>query len=205
MPRKVSISSHWIAYAIAIAGAGLLVYWCRLARPLWVDEEMIALNARWRSFADLGGPLWLDQSAPLGWLALERAVLVAFGTGERAARALPVVCGIGTLAVAAWIGRRWMTALGAAILVGLCSIGPWIVFFTLELKQVLFGCLLGAPRTRAGRVGAGGRRPRSCGAANRRVVDGCRRGFMAVERRHVRRTRMCRHPRVPDVAAVRRS
>ena len=135
MRRKVSISSHWIAYAIAIAGAGLLVYWCRLARPLWVDEEMIALNARWRSFADLGGPLWLDQSAPLGWLALERAALVVFGTGERAARALPVLCGIGTLIVAAWIGRRWMTAIGAAILVGLCAIGPWIVFFTLELKQ----------------------------------------------------------------------
>lgn len=135
MLKRVSISSHWLAYAIAIAGAGVLVHWCGLARTLWVDEEMIALNVRWRSFADLAGPLWLDQSAPLGWLALERTVLMVFGTGEPAARALPVCLGVGTLGVAAWIGRRWMTAPAAAILVGLCAIGPWIVFFSLELKH----------------------------------------------------------------------
>ena len=127
--------AYRLASAIALAGAGLLVYWGRLARPLWVDEEMIALNARWRSFADLGGPLWLDQTAPLGWLALERVALVTFGVDERAARALTIAFGIGTLAVAVWIGRRWMTPLGAAILAALCAIGPWLVFFTLELKH----------------------------------------------------------------------
>jgi len=126
---------HWLANAIALAGAGILVYWCRLARPLWVDEEMIALNARWRSFGDLAGPLWLDQTAPLGWLALERVALQTFGTSEQAARALPVLFGIGTLAVAVWVGRRWMTPVGAVILAALCSIAPWMVFFTLELKH----------------------------------------------------------------------
>ncbi|RPI48800.1 MAG: hypothetical protein EHM55_24980, partial [Acidobacteria bacterium] len=133
--RRAPTYYHWLASAIAFAGAGILVYWCRMARPLWVDEEMIALNARWRSFADLAGPLWLDQTAPLGWLALERAALVTFGIDERAARALPVLFGISTLAVAVWIGRRWMTPLGAAILAALCAIAPWLVFFTLELKH----------------------------------------------------------------------
>jgi hypothetical protein len=126
---------HWLASAIALAGAATLVYWWRLGRPLWVDEEMIALNARWRSFGDLAGALWLDQTAPLGWVALERLALQMFGVSERAARALPVLFGIGTLAVAVWVGRRWMTPLGAAILAALCSIAPWLVFFTLELKQ----------------------------------------------------------------------
>ena len=96
---------------------------------------MIALNARWRPFADLPGSLWLDQTAPLGWLALERLALLTFGLDERAARALTIVFGIGTLSVAVWIGRRWMTPLGAVILVALCSIAPWLVFFTLELKH----------------------------------------------------------------------
>jgi hypothetical protein len=128
-------SLHWIATLVASAGAGLLVYWWRLGRPLWVDEQMIALNARWRSFGDLSGPLWLDQTAPVGWLALERAALLIFGINERAARAVPILFGIATLAVAVWIGRRWMTPLGAAILAALCSIGPWVVFFTLELKH----------------------------------------------------------------------
>lgn len=126
---------HWAANLIAFAGAANLLRWWWLARPLWVDEEMIALNARWRSFADLAGPLWLDQTAPLGWLALERLALVTFGADERAARALPTAFGIATLAVAVWIGRRWMTPVGAAVLVALCSIAPWVVFFTLELKH----------------------------------------------------------------------
>ena len=126
---------HWLASAIAFAGAVTLIYWWRLAKPLWVDEEMIALNARWRPFADLAGALWLDQTAPLGWLTLERLALLTFGINERAARAVPVLFGLGTLAVAVWVGRRWMTPLGAAILAALCSIGPWMVFFTLELKQ----------------------------------------------------------------------
>jgi hypothetical protein len=126
---------HWVASAIAFAGAGILIYWWRLAKPLWVDEEMIALNARWRPFGDLAGALWLDQTAPLGWLTLERLALVTFGISERAARALPVLFGLGTLAVAVWVGRRWMTPFGAAVLAALLSIGPWVVFFTLELKQ----------------------------------------------------------------------
>ncbi len=135
MSGRQSTYSYWLANAIAVAGAGTLVYVWRLARPLWVDEEMIALNARWRSFSDLAGPLWLDQTAPLGWLSLERLALLTFGIDERAARALPIAFGVCTLAVAMWIGRRWLTPFGAAILVALCSIAPWMVFFTLELKH----------------------------------------------------------------------
>jgi hypothetical protein len=135
MEVKQSSPFHWLAIVVASAGAGALVYWWRLARPLWVDEEMIALNARWRPFGNLAGPLWLDQSSPLAWLALERMALLVFGVNERAGRALPVLFGVGTLAVAVWVARRWMTPVGAVILAVLCSTGPWLVFFTLELKQ----------------------------------------------------------------------
>jgi hypothetical protein len=130
-PRGLSA----IAPAVAVAGAALLVYWTSTARPMWVDEEMLALNVRSRGFAHLGGALWLDQSAPLGWLTLERAVMMVFGTSERAVRLLTTIYGCGTLAIAAWVGRRWMNALGATVLVALCGVGEWIVFFTLELKH----------------------------------------------------------------------
>lgn len=124
-----------IAALFALTGAGILINWWRLARPLWVDEEMLSLNVRDRAFSELGGPLWLDQAAPFGWLALERIALLIGGTGERAMRALPILFGLGTIAVCVWIGRRWMTPFGAAVLVVLCSIGQWLVFFTLELKH----------------------------------------------------------------------
>jgi hypothetical protein len=126
---------YQIATAAAVLGSALLIYWLGVAKPLWVDEEMLALNVRDRTFQELAGPLWLNQSAPFGWLVLERLLMLTLGTGERAVRLLTVLFGIGTLAAATWIGRRWLTPLGAVVLVSMCAFGEWIVFFTLELKH----------------------------------------------------------------------
>jgi hypothetical protein len=121
--------------AIAIAGAGLLVVQWAAARPLWLDEELLAINLRDRGIPTYFEPLWLGQFAPFGWLVLERLVVIAFGTSERALRCLPVLFGIATLATAVWIGRRWMTAAGAATLVILCAGSQWLTFYFLELKS----------------------------------------------------------------------
>src|ERR1700736_1889337 len=87
---------------ILLVGAALLVIRWVAARPLWLDEEMIAINIRDRAFRDLTGSLLLGQSAPLGWLALEHWFVLAFGTGERVLRLVPVLFGLGTLATAYW-------------------------------------------------------------------------------------------------------
>jgi hypothetical protein len=124
-----------LPFVVALAGSALLLYSTGTARPLWVDEEMLLLNVRDRGFLELAGPLWLDQSAPLGWLALERLLLLTFGWSEPAVRLLPAGFGIATLVTAAWIGRRWMGVAGATVFVALCATGQWLVFFTLELKH----------------------------------------------------------------------
>jgi hypothetical protein len=103
--------------------------------PLWLDEETIAVNVRDRAFSQLGGPLWLGQSAPFGWLVLERAAILAFGTSETALRLQPVLFGVGTSAVAAWIGRRWLEPLSGIILVILCSASQWLSYFPFEAKH----------------------------------------------------------------------
>lgn len=135
-----------LATVTAIGGATLIVDRWLGARPLWLDEEMVALNARDRPFAELAGTLWLDQSAPLGWLATERAVMSVFGLGEAAVRGLPAVVGVAAVAAAAWVGRRWMTAAGAAALVAMSSLGLWTFHYALEAKpysgDTLFGLLL---------------------------------------------------------------
>jgi hypothetical protein len=123
------------ALIVALVGAGLECLQWVGARPLWLDEEMIALNVRDRGLLDLTGRLWLNQSAPFGWLALQRVTLLLFGPGERAMRLVPTLFGIATLAAAVWIGRRWMRPLGAVLLVLLCAFGQWISFYVLELKQ----------------------------------------------------------------------
>lgn len=123
------------ALVLTSVGTGLLLFYGAANRPLWLDEEMIALNARDRSFAQLPGPLWLGQAAPLGWLALVRASLLSFGSGERALHVVPVLFGIGTLATAWWVGRRWLQPAGAALLALLCAFGDHLWFFSLELKH----------------------------------------------------------------------
>ena len=105
------------------------------APPLWLDEEAILLNVRDRSWSDLGGSLWLGQSAPLGWLVVQRAVLVAFGSGELALRLVPLIFGIATVAGALWIGRRWMSPLGCAVTVLLFTFGPFVSHYVFEAKH----------------------------------------------------------------------
>ena len=133
---------------VATAGGALVVYQWAVARPLWLDEQMIAINVRDRGFVDLAGPLALAQSAPYGWLALERLAWLAFGSGERALRLVPLLFGLATIGTALWLGRRCLDAWSTSILVLLCSTGQWISYSFVELKHysadACFGLLLPA-------------------------------------------------------------
>ena len=138
------------ALTALVAGLGsalVLGQWAD-ARPLWLDEEMIALNFRDRSFVMLPGRLWLEQSAPLGWLVLQRISLLTMGSGELPLRLIPAVFGIATIVCAAWIGSRWMTPIGSIAFVLLCSFGQWLSFYSMELKHysadTFFGLLVPA-------------------------------------------------------------
>jgi hypothetical protein len=132
----------------ALAGAAFRFRDWAGGRPLWLDEQMVALNLRDRPLSELTGGLWLDQSAPLGWLATERASIVMFGFSEPALRFVPLTFGIAVLGAALWIGTRWMTTTAACALVLLCSLGEWVFHYSLELKHysadLFFGLTLPA-------------------------------------------------------------
>ena len=148
LPRRWSGIISAAPFFVAAVGVLVIVVQWAHARPLWLDEEMIALNIRDRSFTGLIGALWLDQSAPLGWVLLQRLVLVTFGTSELAMRAVPALFGVGTIVGALYVGRRWMTPAGSSVLVLLCSFGQWVTFHALELKSysadTFFGLMLPA-------------------------------------------------------------
>lgn len=117
----------------AVATALLVGLWAR-GLPFWLDEEMIAVNVRDRAIADLIRPLWLGQSAPPGWLVLERLVLEVSGSGELAMRLIALLFGAGTVAVAAWTAGRWLTRAGGVVLVGLTGVSPWLIYHATEMK-----------------------------------------------------------------------
>jgi len=129
-------SPHWylIAACLALAGTALKVQQWYFSRPLWLDEEMVLLNVRDRSFGELTGALWLSQAAPIGWLWLQRAAVLAFGTDDRVVRALPVLAGIATLWTAWWMARRAFTPWAGAIFIALCAVSQWMTFYALEVK-----------------------------------------------------------------------
>jgi hypothetical protein len=140
---------HWLSIqhgavlSIALAGIGRDLYRWSAALPLWLDEEMIAINIRDRSVVELAGPLWLGQSAPLGWLIVQRAAVLTLGTGELALRLVPVLFGIATIVTAVWVGRRWMGRAAAAVFVFLCSFGVWVSHYRFEVKHYSADTLCG--------------------------------------------------------------
>jgi hypothetical protein len=133
------------AVAVVIA---IDVYQWWGALPLWLDEEMIALNFRDRSFVELARPLWLEQSAPYGWLVLQRALVLAFGDRELVLRFVPLVFGAATVVGAVWVACRWMGAASALGLVLLCGFSQFLSHFRFEVKHysadTFFGLMLPA-------------------------------------------------------------
>lgn len=104
-------------------------------KPLWLDEQMIAINIRDRGFAGLASDLAHDQSAPIGWLWLERLVYLMLGDSGLALRLIPLLFGVGTLVLAYWAGRRLLGPAGTLVLVSLLAVNGSLMRYSTELKQ----------------------------------------------------------------------
>ncbi|GAB7046916.1 glycosyltransferase family 39 protein [Catenuloplanes indicus] len=119
---------------VVLGSAARIVRWLA-DQPLWLDEQMIAINIRDRGFAGLATDLAHDQSAPIGWLWLQRVVYLALGDGGLALRLVPLLFGVGTLVLAYWAGRRLLGPAGTLALVTLLAVNGSLIRYATELKQ----------------------------------------------------------------------
>lgn len=126
-----------MVWAAVLAGIVVRVGLWWQDRAFWRDELALvqSLDA-YPLHKLLGGPLADTQSAPPGWLALERLVSVALGTGERAYRLIPLLLGCGTLVLVALLARRFVRRTWtAAIPVLALATLPQLVFYSAQVKQ----------------------------------------------------------------------
>jgi hypothetical protein len=108
-------------------------YWP--ARSLWHDEAALAVNIVHRSFAGLLEPLDFNQGAPAGFLLIQKALTVTFGSGVRVLRFLPFLCSILSLPLFYRLARRLLEPQAALIALGLFALARPLSFYAGELKQ----------------------------------------------------------------------
>ncbi|MFD0741819.1 glycosyltransferase family 39 protein [Phytohabitans flavus] len=127
---------YWpVAGALVAVGAGLRVWHWAYGRGLWGDELYVAHNLRERGFVDLLYPLAYSQSAPPGWLWLERFALAVSGPGEQSLRLVPLLFGLALLPLVAYLGYRLLPKVAALAALLLVAVSPFLISYSNQVKQ----------------------------------------------------------------------
>jgi hypothetical protein len=136
LARLESIAvSRALLWFVVLLGVAVRV-WHYAANPsFWLDESFLGLNIIGRSMHHLlADPLDLNQTAPPGFLVVEKLATDAFGKGEYALRAFPLVSGIASVLLFPQLARRVLTPLGTVIAVALFAFTGPLIYYSVELK-----------------------------------------------------------------------
>jgi hypothetical protein len=104
-------------------------------RSLWLDEALVVLNIIRRSPSELLKPLDYHQGSPLGFLALQKAAVLGFGTSEAALRLVPFLSGVLSMILFVIVARRFLAPAAATIAVGLFAVSDPLIYYSAEAKQ----------------------------------------------------------------------
>jgi hypothetical protein len=104
-------------------------------RSLWFDEAMLALNIVHRSFGGLLQSLNNSQTAPIGFLMLEKLAIQIFGANEYALRVVPLLAGILSLPLCYLVAKQFISPAAVPIALGLVTILDPLVYYSSEVKQ----------------------------------------------------------------------
>jgi uncharacterized membrane protein len=122
--------------ALLLVGAGLRVGQYAIGAALWYDELALA-----RSIVDkpiyelLTTPLDYGQVAPLAFLLIEKAAVMALGNSEYALRLFPLFCALASLPLFADVARRTLPAAAALFALVLFCLSPALIGFGSQVKQ----------------------------------------------------------------------
>jgi hypothetical protein len=126
----------WPTLLVAVVVVGCVLRLLRwLDNPaLWLDEAFLALNTAERPLSDLFGALEFLQSAPPGFIVLEKASEAVLGDAERSLRLVPLLASMASLPLFAYAARRILSAPAAVFSVTLLAVGPAVLERAVEAK-----------------------------------------------------------------------
>ncbi len=142
---KLWVKPDYIGWLFIILGTVLRLRQYLADRSLWHDEANLALNLVNRTFGGLTQPLDYEQGAPIGFLLIEKSILVLLGNKDYILRLFPLISGLLALYLIYLVARRYFGTTGLfAVLVFAIS---WsLIYYSSELKQyssdALFALLL---------------------------------------------------------------
>lgn len=103
---------------------------------LWLDEVLLARNIEALSLrALLTEPLYLDQVAPRGYLALAKLSIMTFGATELALRLPAFLAAIAAMVAFRRLAARMLDGLAVPVAVALFAIGIPLIKYGAEVKQ----------------------------------------------------------------------
>ena len=135
-PADVRSRRSALALLLALAAGALFrVLQYGVGRSLWLDEALLSLNVTGRGAADLlTRPLDYGQTAPPGFLLLQKLGTAALGTGEYALRLVPLLAGLAALFWLPTLARRYVSPAAVPWAAGLFALAPFLVYYASEAK-----------------------------------------------------------------------
>jgi hypothetical protein len=128
-------SNRVMVWAFMAFGVVLRLRQYLFDRSLWNDETLLVMNVLHLSPVELLKPLRDYQTAPIGFLWLEKLSVHLLGSSEMALRLVPLLCGIGSLFLFLAVARRFLHAPTVPVAVGLFAISDPVVYYASEVKQ----------------------------------------------------------------------
>jgi len=114
-------------------------------RSFWVDEASLALNIINRSFGGLTRPLDYEQGAPIGFLFIEKILVLLLGNSEFILRLFPLVSGLLSVYLI-WRITKKSLGLSGIFPVLMIALSSPLIYYSSELKQyssdIMFSLLI---------------------------------------------------------------
>lgn len=132
------VTSEWRTVVWLLLGVGVFFRLFHFLdnRSLYVDEIFLATSLVKMNFLELTAPmLEYEQKAPLGFLWIERLMVLLFGTGEMALRLFPLICGIASLFLFLPVARYFLKPIGVVVAIGVLAAAPPLIYHAVEAKQ----------------------------------------------------------------------